>query len=185
MIPRFSISQLDIQARHAVIIRTVATLVSFIILLAAPLAAQTPTAEHRIIQGGPFGGISADGRGISPEVGVRIGVQHGTRVLDLSVSAYRVQYLLPMIQRWGFESLMGSNWQPGPFELGFRSGVGKLSTVLGDRVIYGVFGPHAALIIPTGPLFRIRTEAGGHLIIARTGGGAQRAYIRVGLEARR
>jgi hypothetical protein len=160
-------------------------LVATIALSATPVSAQSPTAAPSVIQGGPFGGISVDPKGILPEFGFRLGKQRGTRVLDLSVSAYRIQYLLPIIQRWGFESLVGLNWQPGPLELGFRSGFGILSTVLGDRHTYGVYGPHAALIIPAGPSFRIRSEAGAHLIFSRTSAGAQRAYIRVGLEVRR
>jgi hypothetical protein len=175
--------------RRALMIITVAvvTLVATVALFAAPVSAQTPTDAPRIIQGGPFGGISADGRGVFPEVGFRLGTQRGTQVLDLSLSLYRSQYLLvPVVRIWSFEALAGLNWQPGPFGLGFRSGIVRSPTILGEVHTSGVFGPHAALVIPTGARFGIRSEAGAHLYFSNQMGlGVPRGYIRMGLEVRR
>lgn len=158
-----------------------------LLLCTAPASAQTPADEEAwTLQGGAYLGPSFAPSGLSPEFAVRFGASSGTRVLDLSVSTFSVQYYVPPIRRWNIEVLAGLAWQPDRLGFGFRSGVRTGLTALGDRWSALVVGPHATLAVPISPVFEVRGETGVHVFDPLNWGfGGLRGYLRVGIEGRK
>ena len=104
-----------------------------IVLSAAPASAQALADEGWALQGGPYLGSSIEGRDILPEFGARLGASRGTQLLDLTVSAYQVQFNLPRVRQWSFEALAGMAWQRRSIGLGFRSGIVRTPNFSGER----------------------------------------------------
>lgn len=155
-----------------------------LVLCAAPASAQALADEGWALQGGPYLGSSIEGRDILPEFGARLGASRGTQMLDLTVSAYQVQFNLPRVRQWSFEALAGMAWQRRSIGLGFRSGIVRTPNFSGERSTAFIFGPHTAAALPLSPSFELRGEAGLHMYLSGLGPGGPRIYLRMGLEAR-
>jgi hypothetical protein len=120
------------------------------------------------------------------EVGLRLGAKYGAGVVDLSLSTYDV-----VLDYWGsptrdriFEALAGVTWQPSPLGVGFRLGYLFAPDLDGKLWPTVAFGPHYTLIVPIGPKFEMRSEAGAGFLYDSGQFGFYRNFVRIGIERR-
>lgn len=172
----------------------VAVAALFLAALPASAWAQETSGLLDSFQAGPYVAATT-GTGATFEYGVRAGMRSGPVRWDARASFIPIRSWLgcnpesPYCRDTAvFEVLAGAaraiGSSPDAPTLGWRAGLGHSTRHSAPRIM-GITGPHLSLGLPAARQVGVRAEAGGLLYLASGELPGARAYVSLGLQARR